>query len=462
MKTVWLGIVLISGFQCWLVLRQQRHYQSSFARNNPDIEHSSTPQPLRFRTALQQWGNFNATRTLNDQTISIFYDVETGFHKNEQRLGPEPPARVLLTNYGWNHPNQTHRGLQFPRSLRMREILGGIVQHPWFEPTGWEDFTSGRREMNPRQRYYVFLDVETCFESNWPAYGRGYQANSDRFGGRRVRPKVSAPCRRLENCEYLHKALNSSVFLHRGRNSTHDRRHVIMIYFDCRGSGVNAKLRAEIFPDAPIALVSMSSSKTQLQGEFDQGLPPPAATSIELDEVQKERIQDCDESSRPYKLSFIGNFRHFIRTELQFLHNGDTFIVLNNTELNQQRPNETYTDILAKSQFAATPRGDNLFTYRFTEALASGAIPVVLADHWVLPFRPELVDWTGCAITIPEGRAITTEYVVNAISSEEICRRRQRCYQIYETYIMSATKTVTAIVDGLELVDIPGTEEKLL
>jgi Exostosin family len=67
--------------------------------------------------------------------------------------------------------------------------------------------------------------------------------------------------------------------------------------------------------------------------------------------------------------------------------------------------NITYERLLQKSIFAAAPRGDDRFSYRFTKVLSAGAIPVVHSDDWVLPFRKELIDWPKeCSVVIPEAK----------------------------------------------------------
>ena len=64
--------------------------------------------------------------------------------------------------------------------------------------------------------------------------------------------------------------------------------------------------------------------------------------------------------------------------------------------------NYTYGTIMTHTIYAGAPRGDCKYSYKFTEALAGGAIPVVLADDWVFPFRPELINWSECVVIIPE------------------------------------------------------------
>ena len=80
---------------------------------------------------------------------------------------------VLLTNFGWNQPNVT-AGLEIYRGLRTRMLVHGIINHPWFHPTAWEDINSGRLQVSPTTRYYVFLDRDTCLEMNCPNYMGAY------------------------------------------------------------------------------------------------------------------------------------------------------------------------------------------------------------------------------------------------------------------------------------------------
>lgn len=104
--------------------------------------------------------NTNTTQTspLNDQTV--VWDTTVGRPWLNSSVA-NPKAMLLLTTFGWNHPNQTF-GISQYRNFRTSELLDGIVNHPWFHPTAWDDINTGVMEISNDTRYYVFLDSETC------------------------------------------------------------------------------------------------------------------------------------------------------------------------------------------------------------------------------------------------------------------------------------------------------------
>jgi hypothetical protein len=143
--------------------------------------------------------------SIHDGTIQLSPCVERpwiGWPPDGPRGGrrrPPPPYKILLTNFGWNHPDQKVGLSQF-RYLRSRELLQSVVDHPFFDPVDWDELNNGillagddglaEEQGSPgglpvdvSTRYYVFLDTETCEEPHYPVYG-GHEVNMDTDGGR--------------------------------------------------------------------------------------------------------------------------------------------------------------------------------------------------------------------------------------------------------------------------------------
>eukprot|EP00593_Proboscia_inermis_P000148 CAMPEP_0171294304 /NCGR_PEP_ID=MMETSP0816-20121228/2751_1 /TAXON_ID=420281 /ORGANISM="Proboscia inermis, Strain CCAP1064/1" /LENGTH=221 /DNA_ID=CAMNT_0011765999 /DNA_START=18 /DNA_END=683 /DNA_ORIENTATION=+ len=192
---------------------------------------------------------------------------------------------------------------------------------------------------------------------------------------------------------------------------------------------------------------------------------------IHLTEEEEKDIETCAaEDKRRFHALYIGNKRgghnqafnkllseRTARGNYFPFHDNNRTIFLRNHYKNEYNEssvgNFTYEDVLRRTSFGIAPRGDNKFTYRFSEVLSAGTIPVVHADNWVWPFRPELIDWNECAVILPEidGGKVAMA-VLNGMGRAEKCRRRQRCYEIYKRYIETTRGTVTGLIDGLELV----------
>ena len=73
-------------------------------------------------------------------------------------------------------------------------------------------------------------------------------------------------------------------------------------------------------------------------------------------------------------------------------------------------------------------------------------------DDYVFPFRPELVDWNGCAVILPEKDAgRTTLDYIDELTLEERCRMRNYCYfGIYKKYVETNAGQINGLIEGLE------------
>lgn len=108
-----------------------------------------------------------------------------------------------------------------------------------------------------------------------------------------------------------------------------------------------------------------------------------------------------------------------------------------------------YGELVQLSKFAAAPRGDNPFSYRFVEVMGGGAIPVLYADNLVLPFE-DVIDWSEISVRIPQNKSNETREILMAIGDDERCRMRQKLLEVYERYIRTGEAQIAGIIDGLE------------
>lgn len=156
-------------------------------------------------------------------------------------------------------------------------------------------------------------------------------------------------------------------------------------------------------------------------------------------------------------LSFRGANSHPVREQLQLLSQLPRIEV----ELIQQSywgalnylddprglstEQQIYTHLLARSRFSAAPRGHDVFPCRLLEVMAAGAVPVVLADDWVLPFS-ELLDWSEFSLQVPEEQCLNLPQMLQAISTEQWQVMQYRSQQVYQQYFYSLAQQVNTLL----------------
>ena len=167
-------------------------------------------------------------------------------------------------------------------------------------------------------------------------------------------------------------------------------------------------------------------------------------------------------TERPILGSFVGTATHSVRRRLRdaMAQDDDFFAVVRETNA----PERDETAVLAGvrslgcdrvkgdagavvmgcSKFVIAPRGHSVHSSRLLEAIAAGAVPVVVSDDWVLPFEHDLLDWTTMAIRIPEAHVGNITEILRAVDA-------QRWYAMVEAGKRAWTKlmTVAGSLDAL-------------
>lgn len=133
----------------------------------------------------------------------------------------------------------------------------------------------------------------------------------------------------------------------------------------------------------------------------DISMPPPAT-----ERLMRYKSDMRDMSKKKYWVTFQGSFkRDPLRAKLAKLHNSSAGIIISDSSTSFFRPfrrhSYDYDDLMGSSKFTLVVRGDAEYSYRFTEAVCSGAVPVLLADGWVPPFST-LVPFQTYGVQIQE------------------------------------------------------------
>lgn len=200
---------------------------------------------------------------------------------------------------------------------------------------------------------------------------------------------------------------------------------------------------------------------------------------VDASDNGKESVQREDAlpwEARPLLLSFRGGATHYLRRRLASLDNGqDIFVEVHDYQkgsgtgldkVEYRTPfrcpaasSEGYAGVaglMRCSRFALAPRGHSLHSSRVLEAMAYGAVPVVISDGWILPFEASaaggasgLIDWGEIAIKIPEREWHRAPEIVQAVTIETWRQKQAAGREAFATYFGSLEASLDALLEIL-------------
>jgi len=363
---------------------------------------------------------------------------------------------ITFTNLGWFHPDK-NTSLSYARTHTSRNLTDAVQSHHRFNESAWADLEAAHSSSRP---IVAFLDVETCFDPNWPSFAM-YKLASDTTGGRQhVRQMVAKPI-----CIAISTALQSPAL--RAPESR-------LVLLTCGDMSFKIKQcgAAFIANNRKLVVAHLSAHKDDVRSQ-DIGIAPLPIKSVDLTTVELHDIDHCQNGYRTHLFSFNGRpripfpeFSNYFGTidnqdEDVFVRFNHKHYELSNETIRGGRkgihalpPNEQASDLyyrlLRKSVFAGSPRGDCLFSYRFSEILSAGTIPVVYADGWVLPFTKDVVDWKDAAVLIPQENVHQTMHIIRSYTPQEVCQMSKKALYIYNTFVKDSHARVRGILRVLD------------
>eukprot|EP00455_Lapot_gusevi_P049985 TRINITY_DN7189_c0_g1_i11.p1 TRINITY_DN7189_c0_g1~~TRINITY_DN7189_c0_g1_i11.p1 ORF type:complete len:425 (+),score=12.12 TRINITY_DN7189_c0_g1_i11:86-1360(+) len=224
--------------------------------------------------------------------------------------------------------------------------------------------------------------------------------------------------------------------------------------------------RGEIQMDIGYAIaLKVGFSSNSYRPLFDISMPPPAAWMtkdrnispifgwpLRYPNLTFPFVSSCSlsphqfNSSAPkYFLTFKGSMTYRLRHLFRQYDNDIDIIHRHKLDTSVD-----YRDLLLHTEFALCVRGNGFYSYRFTEAMASGAIPVIIGDQYVLPFS-ELINWSEFIVVIPEANYRDTIPFLRTISAAQRNRMRRLLYLVYMTFFRSIEQQVAVALELLKV-----------
>lgn len=123
----------------------------------------------------------------------------------------------------------------------------------------------------------------------------------------------------------------------------------------------------------------------------------------------------------------------------------DVFISIAGQEPHFKEKRHYYS--LFDSAYSLVMHGHGRWSYRLMECLSGGAIPVIMAEGWCLPYE-ELIDWEQISVQRPEAMGLDPRALIEGLTRdpERINATRKRVAEVYEKHFGTYQSRITALL----------------
>eukprot|EP00798_Chlamydomonas_sp_ICE-L_P006830 gene6830-30803_t len=272
--------------------------------------------------------------------------------------------------------------------------LDAAEQHdPWLKRCGLPVYAAEaythfalhpHRTLHPMQAAIWVFPPYMAWETNWPKYGAGFTG-----------PNVARPGK---SCVFDDALMDTvPLYLRRPLLDRYDDSQLVWAKLNALRGIHRPGIDISLPPPPGIVPEQFVPHQPSIVGAAD---PATGRERQGQGQGAKWGQQQGAGSRRPPKwlLTFRGNFqsRPDVRGALGLLTNLSAGVIAidSSQPLPPALQNASdagnafgYTELMANSAFTAVVAGDVEFSYRFTEAVRSGAVPVLISDGWVPPFN---------------------------------------------------------------------------
>jgi len=178
-------------------------------------------------------------------------------------------------------------------------------------------------------------------------------------------------------------------------------------------------------------------------GGLTGGIPlPPTCASIPKEYIKFPK--------KDIFASFVGSLTHSVRRVMVDKLNNDPEIYLSyGIWENKIQENKMlhFFDICSRSIFTLCPRGYSYSSFRMSECMQFGSIPVYVYDVDWRPFK-DLIDWDEFSISIHYSELSNLKSILKSIPEDKIKLMSDKCIEYYQKYFTlgAVSKTIISMI----------------
>lgn len=95
-----------------------------------------------------------------------------------------------------------------------------------------------------------------------------------------------------------------------------------------------------------------------------------------------------------------------------------------------------YNDMMKKSKFCICPSGHEVASPRIVEAIYAECVPVLISQHYVLPFS-DVLDWDSFSIQVPVSEIPNLKKILTGISEDRYKRMQERVKMVQKHFVVN-------------------------